>query len=376
MSNLSWGPRYRLLRTLALAGLAWAGPWIASGRTLAGFFGGLGCAALTLILSRGLAGAPASTPPLPEAPSTPALSPGSALDEFARTIIPLWAGQTAQAQQQTETAITALARRFAAMQSVLKAAAGAESLQDSQQLQATIRESEHALSAIVTALESGQQARSEHLKQIGQLAGFTEELSEMSAEVASIASQTSLLALNAAIEAAHARDLGKGFAVVADEVRKLAERSGATGNLISLRIESVNKVLQDTLQHSRQFHAREAAVIQDTEKTIQGVIHHFGRSAEALAASTIHLAAANDQVQGEISETLVNLQFQDRVSQILQSVVADMAKAQAPRSGDLEALDLERWRQELKQTYTTLEQAAIHQGESTAGPSESDITFF
>jgi methyl-accepting chemotaxis protein len=361
-------------RSLALAGLAWAGPWIATGWSWAGCIWGLlfGCAALGAALWTG------SRHPAPEAvheaPAAPADAPH--LERLAQAIVPLWAGQTAHARLETEQAITALTGRFSAIQRELKEASGASSVESAREIHQTIADGERSLSAIVASLSSGQEARSEYVEKIGQLAGFTEELTEMSAEVASIASQTNLLALNAAIEAAHARELGKGFAVVAEEVRKLSERSGTTGNLITQRVEALNRVLQEVLQATRTFHEQETANIQTSEKTIQDVIGRFGAAAQALAVSTGHLESVNGRVQGEVSDTLVHLQFQDRVGQILQNVVADMEKFVARMDGQPSALDVDRWLAELASTYTTLEQSAIHRGQQAGTPTESEITFF
>jgi methyl-accepting chemotaxis protein len=260
------------------------------------------------------------------------------------------------------------------MQRELKEAAGASTVESSQSIHSAIQDSERSLTSIVASLESGREARGQYLGKVAQLAAFTDELSEMSNEVASIASQTNLLALNAAIEAAHARELGKGFAVVAEEVRKLSERSGITGNQITQRVEALTRVLQETLAISQTFHAQEAAVIQRSEQTIQEVVTRFKETAQTLATNTEHLESVNSRVQGEISETLVHLQFQDRVSQILHSVVADMEKFLA--SGAQTHLDVDRWLAELKKTYTTLEQTAIHRGQEADSPADSNITFF
>jgi methyl-accepting chemotaxis protein len=350
------------------------GPWVSAGFTLAGFLGGLALAALALSLVLSLPPAAASLPAPGSAPAAP--PPASGLEPFTRAIVPLWVGQTSQARQQTEEAITALTLRFAGMQRDLKVAAGASSVANSQVIQAAIQEGERSLASIVTSLNSGRQARSEHLQRIATLAGFTDELSAMSAEVAAIATQTNLLALNAAIEAAHARHLGKGFAVVADEVRKLSERSGTTGNQISHRVESVNRVLQETLAQSEAFLANEAAVIQHSEQTIKEVMTHFSETAQALGANAENLEAVNARVQAEISDTLVHLQFQDRVGQILQSVVADMEKFLSAAGEGAASLDVDRWRSELMRTYTTLEQTAVHQGQQAGTPADSEITFF
>jgi methyl-accepting chemotaxis protein len=328
-------------QSIALAALALAGPWIAGGFALAGFLWGL-LFGLATLAAAGWGPAKAAPAPASIAVVAPTEAPEGNLQRLTQAIVPLWAGQTDHARLETEQAITALTGRFAAIQRELKDAAGASSMESSREIRQTITQSERALAAIVTSLTSGQAARAEYVQKIEQMASFTEELSEMSAEVAAIAAQTNLLALNAAIEAAHARELGKGFAVVAEEVRKLSERSGTTGNLISQRVEAVNRVLQETLQATRSFHEQESASIQTSEQTIQDVIARFGAAAEALALSSGQLESVNGRVQGEVSDTLVHLQFQDRVGQILQNVVADMEKFMTHLDGHPSALDVDR----------------------------------
>ena len=362
-------------KSVALAGLALAGPWVAAGGSGAGLLWGLLFAAATLALSA-WAQAPAPVPAAaqPAAPQ-PEAAGSTPIERLTQAIVPLWAAQTGHARLQTEEAITGLAGRFSSIQRALQEATGAGSVASARDITEAIAEGERDLGAIMASLGSAQDAWARHLAKISELAGFTEDLSSMSAEVAAIAAQTNLLALNAAIEAAHARELGKGFAVVADEVRKLSERSGATGDLISRRIESVNQVLQETIQATEAFHARQSGTIKAMERTIHEVLARFAGAAQALSGATGHLETVNVQVRGEVAETLVHLQFQDRVDQILANVVADMGKFLARAQGHPSAPDVEQWLAELEATYTTREQAAIHHGEQVDAV-ESEITFF
>jgi methyl-accepting chemotaxis protein len=83
---------------------------------------------------------------------------------------------------------------------------------------------------------------------------------------------------------------------------------------------------------------------------------------------------------------LVALQFQDRVSQILDQATSDMGRlithleesiALHARGIKSEAIDAGVWLEGLRRTYTTAEQMDNHQGaRSQAHGGDSVITFF
>lgn len=62
-------------------------------------------------------------------------------------------------------------------------------------------------------------------KDMDELVGIINQISEVISGINSISLQTNLLALNASVEAARAGEAGKGFAVVANEIRALAEQT-------------------------------------------------------------------------------------------------------------------------------------------------------
>lgn len=311
--------------------------------------------------------------------------------ELIRELLPLWQRQTDLAKFQMEQSITELVNRFSEIHgrlqsSVASAQETAKGMSGQQGLSGVIDFANVELGQLVQTLRNAIQQRDELLTEISGLSEITNELSTMGADVAGIASQTNLLALNAAIEAARAGEYGRGFAVVADEVRTLSSRSGETGSRIGKRIQQANAALQKTLDRTTEYAAQDDERLSKSEASIEEVLHQFQNSSERIIQSAGSLESESSHVQHSVEEVLVNLQFQDRVGQILSHVTSDMEKFVAviqehqqrlSAGQDVELIDINRWLADVRKTYTTLEQVDVHHGKHDFNkPNNSDVTLF
>ncbi|MGZ5052971.1 MAG: methyl-accepting chemotaxis protein [Methylobacter sp.] len=300
------------------------------------------------------------------------------LDLLCQKVLPIWSRQVTMARAHTEESITALAERFDALSKRLDAAVqtsqatvGGED--DNGGIVELLHDSQKELGSITEALGASLQEKIRLLQAIEDLSGFTEQLGKMAQEVSNIASQTNLLALNAAVQAARAGDAGRGFSVVADEVRKLSRSSGEVGTKITETVQAVNEAIEGTLTISHAFAKHDRQTLYSAELIIASVLQRFRDAAVGLAESEETLRNENAAINAEISDVFVALQFQDRVSQILTLVCADLDKLdqrlaelnrQNDSSGFDQAVDAEQWLYELSSTYTMAEQVTAHTGQN------------
>ncbi|EQM71264.1 methyl-accepting chemotaxis protein [Pseudomonas tohonis] len=305
------------------------------------------------------------------------------LPELCVSIAPIWSAQIESARHQTQTAIEALSERFARLAGRISEAVSSGMQADSDALVALLAQSEVELEDIVSQLRLALSSKESLLQEVERLNSYTAQLRTMAKEVGDVAKQTNLLALNAAIEAARAGEAGRGFAVVADEVRKLSTLSEETGKRIGDTIETVSGAIERTLQVSNEHATRDAGTLENASQVIRQVIAQFRSGATRLVEHGNALRDDNAAVGEEISEVLVALQFQDRVSQMLGHMRDDIGRlAQHLEQDDARHLDARSWLDELSRTYTTPEQHAIHHGRqggsgsAGASHSASDITFF
>ncbi|RMS77864.1 Methyl-accepting chemotaxis protein [Pseudomonas savastanoi] len=320
---------------------------------------------------------------------TSAMASHAQLNEVFLGAMPIWAKQVESSRQQTETAIVELSSRFMGiserLQETVQASQHAAGELDGQNADGALKvlsQSDSELSQVIDSLKATQASRDQTLSQVRSLTAYTGELRTMAADVAAIAAQTNLLALNAAIEAARAGEAGRGFAVVADAVRSLSSKSSETGQQMSAKVDIINNAITQLVQAASSGADQDSHSVAASEQSIQNVLERFQSITGRLAESADLLKQESYGIRDEMTEVLVNLQFQDRVSQILAHVRDNIDSLhahllQASQSPDeAVAIDARQWLARMESTYATDEQRRTHRGESAAQQNSQEITFF
>lgn len=307
---------------------------------------------------------------------------------MSQTLVPpealeIWSKQIDTSRQQMEDAVVSLTSRFAGIVERLDAAiSGSQRTADVQAREIAVdaQQGERDLLQVVNALKEIQQSRAELSEHIKQIVLYTDDLKAMAAEVEMIAFQTNMLSLNAAIEAAHAGETGKGFAVVAQEVRQLSTASRDTGHRITEKVGSINDALRGIARLNESAMGQDNAAIAQSDSSVRAVLGRLRQQISNVAHSALNMRTESAAIKDEVSESLVQLQFQDRVSQILTQVSTVMkqfnsSEVEPIHDGKVAGLGRRRLEQ-MASMYTTEEQRRNHAGVALEAVAPKEVTFF
>jgi methyl-accepting chemotaxis protein len=310
---------------------------------------------------------------------------------FADEVVAIWSRQIEQCRTQMESAISTLTDLFVGMAARLDSAvrssgAASESVQgNGAGLVAVFHRSEDELGAVVSSLKSAMTSKKMMLEKVRSMELFVSELHAIADDVGEIAAQTNLLALNATIEAARVGEAGRGFAVVADSVRELSKQCAMNAQRITEKVESTSAAIASVCRSAEDSTQQENSSMTNSQSTIGAVLNEFRTVTDALVRSSTILKGESIGIKQQVAEALVQLQFQDRISQIMSHVKTNMERLPGffednrrryEARGVLEPLDSARLLSELEKTYAMPEERNAHANTTDPAQSSSEITFF
>ncbi len=180
-------------------------------------------------------------------------------------------------------------------------------------------------------IRSGYSAEVERIKQgmssIGKFVGVITELAD----------KTNVLAINASIEAARAGRAGDGFAVIGSEIQELSKNTKEIAEQINSTIHTSVAAVSDSVDL---YNEKISSTVQRLEKSGK-VYSELIRKLKPQIDELAHIVGFSDELSNQVHENVdqitVQLQYQDRVKQILdhliciQNEIGSMAKETAQK---------------------------------------------
>lgn len=299
------------------------------------------------------------------------------------SVAPVWSRHLDASRQQLADAIAELVGTFSGIVELLD-----QMVEDSRDTVTDARieifdKSRAQLGEIVATLEGMLTLRLRTLAELQALRGLNDEMKSMIVDVTKIAANTHLLSLNAAVEAARVGDSGRTFRVVADEVRRLADSAGATSKRIGHKAEQVSRAIEASFTVAEGDAAREKEQIAAANQQVHSVLTDLMAVVDDLNKSSGNMGSAAEGIRAQVSRSLVQFQFQDRVSQTLEhlreslgSFESMLRTATQPGAVRLEPVDVPQLLRSLEDSYTMAEERQVHVSDGAVAVQETEITFF
>ena len=315
------------------------------------------------------------------------------LESLMGEVIPIVLKQIQTSKQHTEQEVLSLTETFSKMTIKIGVLLDDQKKSDDEEIISSLLVGVKAiLNGVVEGLSELNSSDKEVTQEVEELSSHTIKLQNMANEVREVAKNINLLSLNAAIEAARAGKDGRGFAVVADEVRKLAGSSSNTGTRIKKAVEEIDTAMKSALHLAKSTTDIGSETIKNSANFIDDVLKDIEATLYTFKANSQTLTQSSEQIQDEVYHVISALQFQDRVTQMLehaehnlddlnQVLLATKDAEHTERSADLIQKDEILKQMELR--YTMPEELVNHQT-STSGQTgiieqestSEDLTFF
>lgn len=314
------------------------------------------------------------------------------VEQLFMEVLPIVSKQIVTSSSHTEAEIFTLTEKFTEMTQKIGELMSEQKNDDDYLIESLLQGAKAVLRGVTVELSTLNEAEKTMIEEVRLLSTHTDKLDVMAREVGEVASTINLLSLNAAIEAARAGEHGRGFAVVADEVRKLASLSSEVGKNISEAVNEINESMGSALNSANITSQTDAESIKTSEVYIERVLSDIELTLNSFKDNTDILTKSNEEIQTDIFSVITALQFQDRVSQMLEHAehnlndLYDLVCNQSQLTSDEResyAIQISEILSKMELRYTMPEELLHHQksgmsdGEKREQESEpEELTFF
>jgi methyl-accepting chemotaxis protein len=148
-----------------------------------------------------------------------------------------------------------------------------------------------------------------------------QEIEKFSKKIQEITKHSNLLALNALIEAAQAGEAGKGFGVVAGEVKVLSNEIAALSENMRSRTDVIMSSMQDGFEILKTVATTDMNANILAKETLEGLMNGLVVQSQESVRVMQESAESSREISQSINAMIMDLQFQDRNTQITENTV-------------------------------------------------------
>jgi methyl-accepting chemotaxis protein len=174
-----------------------------------------------------------------------------------------------------------------------------------------------------TTVEAGEVSR-RAIERIEEMDKASQQISDALGQLDQITNSNRMLAFNARIEAAHAGTAGMGFAVVAVELAAATVKSRSVTAHVGELALNLRSLAQSTLQDLRDMNEKESERVEQCRQEVDESLRDLQTAHGEMAAMLNGMTADGALLATDIGSAVRGLQFQDRISQRIAHVVADL----------------------------------------------------
>lgn len=314
--------------------------------------------------------------------NTAGSSSGAGTRLLASQVVPVWQRQLEASRAEAEQGLGGLLESFNQLSNGLAAAIAVADQGQQNHLGAgaadeIVERRQDLIEQMLAPAQALREFRGEVQAELVALAELLVVLRRTGKDLDTLGRHARLVAMNASIEANRAGQSQAGFGAVAREVLGLATETGGNAQRLLERLSEAEGrlgALRSRLELDTGNAETLTMELQQRARAI--VVAIVGDMGDALAGSR-ELRETSQQLQGALDGVFVGFQFQDRFSQMLGSVLADMTRFVDWLGEGRSAThtDAVAWLKRLDESYTMEQQRSHHHGTSHVGNSPA-VEFF
>ena len=304
---------------------------------------------------------------------------------FYGQVLPVWSRQISTSRDVGDKAVTKLTvlfgdivSRLEDMLKISRRSAHAETVQGSEKgFLDVVANSKADIKSVLTDLKAALEVVNDSKDMLlAEITMYSVKMKEMAEDANLVAFQSQIIALNAEIEAARAGEAGRAFGAVVSEMRQLARQSRDASKKMTHQVDSIDSAMIRFYENDKEMSVKESQQLSSAEAMFNDIMERFNKVTVELEDSISILGAESKHIQNSISSALVQLQFQDRVSQIMDHVASNINVLDELTEADMQNLDADAWLNEMKNKFTVEEEHGNLSGDQTSSVQSSSLTFF